>query len=422
MNRPDGAAMERVLAECSPPEGLILRLAWRQGLTREEICTLRWEQVDLEGKVLNLPGRSVPLEAETAEFLRARREAGGRSAFVVSTDRFPGGMQPESVSRAARRALDRGGLQAVRLIDLRHDWILRQLQTMDWAAVSYLSGVEIPALQARFSAWVTEKPPAEKEHSPIDEFRLWKILQAERESPAGLALWLTWQLGLQAGEIVDLTWEQVDWEADTLRLPGRRVPLTHGVRRLLRETWERREAGADPHVLLSERSRKPLDLPRLSRLTRSALIRGGMEGVRLVDVKRDGQREEGDSALESLAREREAITRRDVMERLGLSRTAAYARLRRMTEQGKLVRVGGKYYLPGTVIPPGEQSAAVADYLAEWGFAYRQDIAALLGVQPGQCGVILRRMVEEGEVRRQGQRYLPAAPRRGSGQRRPAER
>ena len=47
------------------------------------------------------------------------------------------------------------------------------------------------------------------------------------------------------------------------------------------------------------------------------------------------------------------------MELLGLSRTAAYARLRRLTEEHRLIRIGGKYYLPGTVVPPEEQPTAV---------------------------------------------------------------
>ena len=31
---------------------------------------------------------------------------------------------------------------------------------------------------------------------------LWKLLQAEKMSPAGVALWLTWQMGLRLDEIV----------------------------------------------------------------------------------------------------------------------------------------------------------------------------------------------------------------------------
>lgn len=95
------------------------------------------------------------------------------------------------------------------------------------------------------------------------------------------------------------------------------------------------------------------------------------------------------------------------MELLGLSRTAAYARLRRLTEEHRLIRIGGKYYLPGTVVPPEEQPTAVQNYLEQAGFAYRQEIARLLHVQPKQCTLILKRMVTSGQIAKQGQKYLP---------------
>ena len=394
VNRPEEGAMNRILEECSPLEGLVLRLAWQQGLTREEMGALTWEQVSFEDERLELPDRSVPMEQEVKAFLwRCRESRDENLPWVVTSDRARDRMQPESISRVARRALDRGGLKGVRLMDLRHDWIIRKLQVMDWPSVARISGVEIPALQARFSTFVEEKVPPEKRPGVVDEFKLWKVMQAERETSAGLALWLTWQLGLGAQEIVALTWELADVEAGVIRLPDREVVMTNAVRRLLQETRSRREPGADPHVLLTEQSRKPLDLPRLSRLTRAALIRGGMERVRLVDLKRDEAREEEDAALVVLVRERGVISRGDAMEHLQLSRTAAYARLRRLVEQEKLVRVGGKYFLPGTVIPPEEQTEAVLEYLEDWGFAYRQDITALLGVQPKQCTIILKKLV-----------------------------
>ena len=57
-NRPDEAAMLRIL-ERHPhsPEGAILRLAWLEGLSRSEITELRWDQVDFEGKAIQLPDR-----------------------------------------------------------------------------------------------------------------------------------------------------------------------------------------------------------------------------------------------------------------------------------------------------------------------------------------------------------------------------
>lgn len=318
-------------------------------------------------------------------------------------------MKPESISRLARQALDREGQSAVRLMDLRHDWIIRQLADKDWPAVARISGVEVPALQARFAAWVPEKKNtawATREPTPqVDEFKLWKVLQAERDTPAGLALWLAWQLGLQAREITALTWSQVDLDRELLCLPDRELPMTNAVRRLLEDA--RRRAPADePHVLLTERSRKPIDLPRLSRMTRAALIRGGMEHVLLRDLRRDEAREDEDAHILEKAGADGPLSRGDVMVLLGLSKTAAHARLRRLTEQKKLVRIGGKYYLPGSVVPPERHLAAIRAYLERAGFAYRQDIADLLHIQRKQCTLVLRRLVEAGELVQSGQKYF----------------
>ena len=288
-------------------------------------------------------------------------------------------------------------------MDLRHDWIIRQLAERDWPEVARLSGVEMPALQARFGRFVEKKTTA-RPAAAVDEFKLWKVLQAERDTPAGLAMWLAWHMGLQAREIAALTWDQV--EEGEICLEDRRVPMTNAVRRLLAETKARRGPEADPHVLLTEQSQRPVDLPRLSRMVRAALIRGGMEDTRLMDLRRDEARESGDAALLALAAEKGAISRGDVMAVLGLSRTAAYGRLHRLTERKKLIRVGGKYYLPGTVVPPEEQAEVIRAYLERMGFAYRQDIAELLHVRREQSAQILKRLVDRGELVRQGQKYL----------------
>ena len=404
--RPDGAALRLLLEReqlcCG---GAVLRLAWQAGLTRDEIAALRWEQVSFQDERLELPDRTVPLPTEFRTWLWRFYEArGSRSSYVVASERSGGGMQPESISRLARQMLYRGGLSGVQLMDLRYDWMLRQLEEKDWPAVARISGVAVAALQVRFPNVVPCRKKAEPAET-VDEFKLWKILQAEKRTAAGMALWLTWQMRLQAGEIAALRWEQVDWAGNRLILSDREVQMTSAVRRLLMDEQERRAPGDDPHVLLTERSRRPLDLPRLSRLVRAALIRGGMEEMRLMDLRRSQNQENSDAALLARAAEAGSVSRGEAMVLLGLSRTAAYSRLRRLAEQGRMVRVGGRYYLAGTVVPPQEQPDAIRAYLEQAEFAYRQDIAALLRVRPQQCSVILRRLVEGGVLIQEGQRY-----------------
>lgn len=57
------------------------------------------------------------------------------------------------------------------------------------------------------------------------------------------------------------------------------------------------------------------------------------------------------------------------------------------------------------MVPPERQPQVILEYLTREGFAYRQDIAQLLHVDPRQCRPILRRMVENGQIVQEKQRY-----------------
>ena len=119
--------MAAVLAEnAGNAAGTILRLAFQQGLLREEITFLTWDQVSFLDGVLRLPDREVPMEPEFRSYLEPLRTEGVlTSSYVVVSERYRKRMQPEAVSRIARRALDRAGLTKVRLVDLRNDYIIR---------------------------------------------------------------------------------------------------------------------------------------------------------------------------------------------------------------------------------------------------------------------------------------------------------
>ncbi|MDY3282582.1 DNA glycosylase AlkZ-like family protein [Dysosmobacter sp.] len=413
INRPEEQAMAAVLAaNQGNAAGMILRLAFLQGLQREEITFLTWDRVSFLDGVLRLPDREVPMDGAFRAYLEPRRAEGVLlSPYVVVSERYRRRMQPEAVSRVARRELDRAGLTKVRLVDLRNEYIIRQLADHDCGYVSRVSGVEIRSLQLHFGPYIAAgsgKARREGEAAEIDEFRLWKILQAERDTPAGLALWLTWQMGLSGSEIVSLRWEQVDMGANVIRLPDREVPLTSAVSRML-ESRRQRDGGTG-NVLLSERARKPVDMARLSRMVRSALIRGGMENLTLKDLQRDALRVHEERLVLEEIRRRGAVSRREAAELLGVTPRVAYTRLRRLTETKKLVLIGAKYYAAGDVVPPERHEAVIREYLVGAGFAYRQDVARLLGIGERQCSLILKRMVTAGELVRRGQKYcLPPA-------------
>lgn len=411
MNRPDAEAMGQILLENSGnAAGTILRLAWQAGLLRDEIQHLTWAQIDFLDSSIVLPDRSVPIAEELAAYLAALREGRrGCPDVVVLSDRDKKPLAPPSISRLARQALDAGEQRTVRLIDLRHDFVLRQLEEHDWQMVSRITGIEAAAMNTHFAAYLNEKKVSTRVQresgAEIDEFALWKLLQTERATPAGVTLWLTWQLGLQLEEIVALRWEQVDFERETLRLSDREVLMTGGVLSVLREL--RAEAPETAYVLTSRRSGKPYDRTRLSRLTRAALIRSGLDNVTLRDLRMDcAIRAGGENEVAAWLRQKHSITCNEAAALLGVSHTTAYHRLKRMTERGKLTQIGARYYFKEAVVPPEQHETVILEYLTREGFAYRQDIARILKIEAGQCRPILKKMIAAGQISQQRQRYI----------------
>lgn len=407
-NRPDEAAMLRIL-ERHPhsPEGAILRLAWLEGLSRSEITELRWDQVDFEGKAIQLPDRAVPLEPSTEACLRERHvRCALRDPHVVISERSKKPMPPESISRLSRLALDSEG-QKVNLMDLRHDFVIRQLQTHDWPYVARVSGMAVSTLRDAFSPYLTkpaapENPLAQRDEA---EYLLWRVIQQEGSSPAGLALWMGWKLQMQPGEILNLTWSQVDLDRSLLRLPDREIPMGSRLSRLLGDVYDHRKDPAQDRVLLTPGTGKPMDLARLSTVIRTALIRGGLEQLSLGDLSRLSRR--GSQRQTVLARLSAvgSMTREEVMDLLGISKSAALKLLNQLRQDGAVVRIGGCYYPAGSVVLPEDQSAAVTAYLAAHGTAVRKELAELLNLPPAQCTALLRRMADRGELLLTGKRY-----------------
>lgn len=406
--RPDPAAMERILTRFPySPEGAILRLAWLEGLSREEIAALTWDQVQFEDNALTLPDRTVPLAPSAEDCLRERhRLYAQRDPHVIISDRYQRPMPPESVSRLARTALDTEG-QKVSLKDLRQDFVIRQLQTHDWTYAARVSGMAVSTLRDAFSPYLTkpaapENPLAQRDEA---EYLLWRVIQQEGSSPAGLALWMGWKLQMQPGEIASLTWGQVDFDQNLIRLPDRMVSMGSRLRRLLLDAWDRRKDPTEPRVFTAPTTGRPMDLSRLTTVTRTALIRGGLEHVNLRNLHtwvRQGDRAQ---LLMAQAEEQGWLTREAVMERLGVSKSTARQYLLELREAGRLVRVGTRYYPAGAVADPDDHLDIIRAYLQEHGTGRRQDFIRLLGLEPEQGTLLLRRLTDRGELVLSGRHY-----------------
>ena len=412
--QPNHEAMQRLLSRhAHDATGIVLRLAWREGLTRDEIRSLTWEQVDFDESLLRLRDREIPLEEETAARLRERQALYGESSpYVTISERRRSPFSAQSLSRLARLAMDEEGQHEIRLEDLRFDFIKRQLERYDWPYAIYISGVSVTTYrntlaQLSHSAGAASPMP---QNSDDGEFRLWKVLQAEKASSAGIALWLSTQLGLYIHEIVALTWDQVDFSANVIRLSEREVPLSRAVSTILRDEMERRAPEDDPHVILTPRSRKPTTAERLSTMVRSILIRGGVDHQSLRYLRKNTAKADERTALERYAIENGSVSRNEAMELLGISGNVAYDRLSSLTRDGVLVRINTRYYPVGSVVAPEKQAEAIRAYLEQWDTAYCKDIADMLHIGKRTTARILKRMVDDGEIvllRREKRYKLP---------------
>ena len=407
IKRIDEAAMTRVLQRSGGTAAeLILRFAWDAGLSSGEMRELKWQDISFEPAQLHLPDREVPIEEPLLQCLRGRKELTGAGPaeymFASGPDRTP--LHRVSISRLAREVLDGFGLTEIHLTDLRDDYVLRQLKKHDWPYVARVSGLSLTTLRRRFAGTV-EAARATAAAADITEGSLRQLIEREGASTAGLAVALSWRAGLRGTELAALTWAQVDFAAACIRLPDRDEPMDELLEQVLRQAYEERTPQETECVLLTPKTSRPISDGHLSRMVRHALIRSGMDDLTLGALAKR-HREGEDSTVLAYVREHGSVSRSEAMALLEkIGERKAWKLLRKMAERGWLVKIGQRYYAPGTVVPPEEQYAVIRGYLEEHGGAYRQELAELLGLEPRTCGWILHKLVEEGRLEMDRQWY-----------------
>ena len=244
-----------------------------------------------------------------------------------------------------------------------------------------------------------------------DEAAMQRILERYPYSPEGAIIRLAWLQGLSREELNQLTWDQVDF-ANRVLLPERTVPMAEPVAECLQKRWalyheqsERQKALNEPKVFVAPTTGRPIDLSRISVVSRTAMIRGGLENFSLRALCTWAAAQKTGELLTAQAERQGPLVREDVMRLLNVSANTAWSRLNRLAESGQLEKVGVRYYPKGRVVPPEEQLAVLRGYLAEHSIASRQDFVKLLHVTPHQATNILKHMVERGELIRVGKRY-----------------
>ena len=390
-HQPNAQKLREILQKYPRRHGsLAAALAWLAGLRRAEIEALTWEQIDLENAVLSATGREVPLDAALAGMLALSRRESGR---VLVSARSGEPYRTQELSRVLRRTLDAAEQQGVTFADLRLDFIRRELLEHDLSYVLRVSGLTLAAYRGTIvPLFGAPNAPGETDaDGGTDEYLLWRILQAQRGTDAGLALWLAWYPRLSAREIAALTWDAVDLRAGVIRLPEREVSLTKAVSGVLAEARARR--GEWAYVITS-----PTGAQRLSVMLRELLIRGGIEHKTLRTLLADASRRQDEERLLALARRRGSVTLRVAAEELNIPKNTALTHLRALCARGALVHISSGYYPAGQAVPPGDQERLVLDYVRTMERVYLSDIARLLRLEPRAARTVLARMVREGKL------------------------
>lgn len=132
--RVDDEALSALVRELDDPLlQAFVRFAVLTTLRRSEVCSLLWEDVNLETKVVRLraPGhrrktkinaREVPLLPPAIAILQKLGPKKSGLLFEIT---------PSGISQAVRRAADRAGLTDVRLHDLRREGISRLIELLE---------------------------------------------------------------------------------------------------------------------------------------------------------------------------------------------------------------------------------------------------------------------------------------------------
>ncbi len=406
----DDATVERIegllASELCSGGGVVLRLAWRTGLLRDEIFSLQWEQVDLENGLLRLSDREVPMDEETAACLRQWQILAGRyGPYLAVSLHKRTHMRPQAISRLARDTLDRAGLTEVRLADLHYNYILRQAAQRGWQQTLRNSGLSISTYrgQARYKAARSRaRVQRGRKEAPAEGVaareRLRVLLRDERSSPAAVALWLYCGAGLRYTEITELTWQQVELADGTVSVGGRRLPMTAELTEVLRDAYQARRAGDDPHVLLSARSRKPMALSRLSNLTQGLLVQYGLDHTLLQQMAAEERRNAQREKIAEYAERHEGISAKECMGLLGIPERAARALLSRLAAEGELTRDHRAYRPVGARTTAAQREAAIREQLSLHGPCGAAELSAALGMAPRMIQRALEPMLARGEA------------------------
>jgi len=432
---PDADVLDVLLSqEDCTPAGTTLRLAWYCGLSRNEITFLKWQQVDLKIMQIVLPDRKVPLIYKMVIYLgRLHEQNSAYSDYVLISQRKSAPMAEQSVSALARRALDNCGQNNVRLSDLRSDFIIRFLEKNSWEYVSYICGVDLPALQQHYLPYLVGKNSfRDGDKPPITQYvrdELLRVLEKENASLVGLSIRFVWQMGIPVSILPLLTWDIIDFNKATANFIDRSIKISNELQQILKQE-KSAQNGKYEYIILNEHKRKPTDSVFIQKAVQQSLIRHGISGITLTTLQNDYWKQNylelrklnsveiGDCDLYSIPRYISAeliIPFKDkLFQYLTLNSSANYNALksaldlsdnelslllRECQKDGSIVRVGLRYFLPDQIVQRDKQKEVILSYVEKHQPVTSAQLTSLLGlVERRQIYHVLSPMLKSGEL------------------------
>lgn len=380
--------------------GVILRLAWRAGLKRDEIHNLLWTQIDFDGALITLPGRSIPMDENTSAALKRWHELicvkVDPLEYVVTSPRTKERLSLNMISITAQRALRKADIKDLSLEDLRYGFILRMREAHGDSYAIKMSGMTARAYGKWLDIPMNELASHFVEDDTNYDARVWNLLMKNREGSVAIALWLSQQANLPYREIVSLTWDDINFDDGTFCVQNETHFLLKEIISMLKKEKASRSVDDDPHVILSPTKKAPMSESSLSVLLRDFMVKNGVGDVYVGDIKNRYRIDKEVEQIRRFAEENGFISSRTATAKLGISRGVVYDRFQRLVDSGELIRAGKGYVLAEKYIPNERWMDAVVRYVMENGSATISKTAEYLHITRDQAKQLLCDMEQKG--------------------------
>ena len=130
-----------------------------------------------------------------------------------------------------------------------------------------------------------------------------------------------------------------------------------------------------------------------------------LEGFSLRSLSVWAHNKQMEDVLLRAAEEQGYLLRDTAAALLHVSPGAAWEHLNRLSNAGRITRVGVRYYPVGNTVAEADYLPILRAYLQKEGVAGRQALAEQLRIDPKQATHILKGMVDRGELVLAGKRY-----------------